>query len=181
MACCGQSLRAQQFSLSTNLLDWAALGGANLSAGMSVTRHLTLEVGGVYNPHSITKSYGLQVQNKHLNGYAAVKYWPWIVYSGWWMSAKAQYSNYSRTGILNSKLEEGQKVGGGVSFGYTLMLSKKLNLDFGFGLWGGYKDYVLYNRPEDKIRYEERGEIPPTQGKGFISPDKLSISLMYVF
>ena len=36
------ALQAQNFTLSTNLLDWANLGTVNLQAGLSVGRHLTI-------------------------------------------------------------------------------------------------------------------------------------------
>ena len=42
-------LSAQEVSLSTNLLDWANLGTANLQAGISFSRHLSLHAGARYN------------------------------------------------------------------------------------------------------------------------------------
>ncbi len=169
------ALNAQHVSMSTNLLDWAALGSTNLSVGVSVSRHFSLEVGGVYNPHSITKESGLLVQNKQKTGYAGVKYWPWYVFSGWWVGAKAQYSDFSRTGIWRYALEEAKAVGGGLSFGYTLLLTKRLNLDMGLGVWGGKKlERTLYHCP-DCMKIRESGP------ELFIAPDMISLSLMYVF
>ncbi len=174
LICCGFSLNAQRVSLSTNALD-LALGSANLSAGVSVSRHFSLEVGGVYNPHGFVKESGLQVRNRHINGYAAVRYWPWYVFSGWWVSAKAQYSDFSRTGTWRIALEEGKAVGGGFSGGYTLMLSKRVNVDFGLGFWGGRKfDYHMYHCV-NCMNIREEGQ------KWFIAPDKISISFMFVF
>ena len=42
--------KAQFFSLSTSLLDWANLGTANVQAGVSVSRHLSVHAGVRYNP-----------------------------------------------------------------------------------------------------------------------------------
>ncbi len=175
MACCSNALKAQHVSLSTNIVDWAALGGANLSAGVSVSQHFSLELGGIYNPHSITKDSGLLVRNQQMTGYVGVKYWPWYVFSGWWIGAKAQYSDFSRTGIWRFALEDGKAVGGGLSFGYTLLLTKRLNLDLGLGLWGGQKfERTLYHCPNCMVVRESGPKL-------FIAPDMLSVSLMYVF
>ncbi len=174
LICCGFSSNAQHVSISSNVLD-LALCSANLSAGVAVSRHFSLDLGAVHNPHSMVKESGLQVSNMHKTAYLGVRYWPWYVFSGWWVSAKAQYSEFSRTGVWRLALEEGKAVGGGFSAGYTLMLSKRLNLDLGAGLWAGQKmDYHMYHCV-NCMNIREEGS------KFFIAPDKVSISLMFVF
>ena len=144
-----QNLKAQNHHIpfvSTNVLDWAYLGGINLTAGVNLSQYITMEVGGVYNPYSIPLEQN-ELKNQQITAYAAVKYWPWYVYSGWWFSAKVQYKDYSKSAILRNVMEDGKAVGAGLSLGYSFMLNRHWNLDFGVGIWGGRKfDYTLYSR-----------------------------------
>ena len=61
----GFSLRGQEFSLSSNLLDWANLGTANLQAGISFSRHLSLHAGARYNNWNFgSQDAGTAFQNR---------------------------------------------------------------------------------------------------------------------
>ena len=166
---------AQTVAIGTNLFDWADLGTINLEAGVSFARHFSAEVGGRYNPWTFHKAKsGLTIKNQQATAFAGVRYWPWYVFSGWWISAKAQFSKYSETGIWRYALDEGKAVGAGISFGYTLMLNKKLNIEFGIGCWGGAKlSRTLYHCPNCMI-IREQGN------KGFFFFFYISISLIYV-
>lgn len=167
--------RAQHISLSTNFVDWANFGTANIEAGISVSQHFSFTAGGHYNPWEFKTAKGAMMYNKQMTGYAGVRYWPWYVFSGWWIEAKAQYSSFGRTGIWRPALEKGESVGGGLSFGYTIMLNKNLNLEFGAGIWGGrHLKYTIYECPVC-MRVRETGP------RNFIYPDDVSISIMYLF
>lgn len=168
-------LQAQSFSVSTNIADWANFGTVNLEAGMSVSRHFSIVAGGHYNPWEFQSSKGYDMHNRQTTGYAGARYWPWYVFSGWWVGAKLQYSSFSRTGIWRPALEQGRSLGAGLSLGYTIMLHKNLNIELGAGLWGGrHLEYTLYECPEC-MRIRENGP------RGFISPDEVSLSIMYIF
>ena len=153
-------VRAQKVSLSTNLIDWANFGTANIEAGLSMSQHFSLMAGAQYNPWEFKTPKG---------------YGPWYVYSGWWIGAKAQYSHSGRTGIWRPALEEKRSVGGGLSFGYTVMLHEHINLELGAGLWGGrHLGYTLYECPECM-------KVRDTGARYFIAPDDVSVSIMFVF
>lgn len=170
-----QISNAQKIALSTNLVDWANFGTANLEAGMSVSQHFSFMLGGHYNPWSFQTNSNILTYNQQSTLYAGAKYWPWYVYSGWWIGAKVQYSAINRTGIWRPALESNKSIGAGFSFGYTIMLHKNLNLEFGVGLWGGrHLDYTIYECPKC-MRVRETG------ARGFVAPDDVSVSLMYVF
>ena len=38
---------------------------------------------------------------------AGARWWPWYVFSGWWVGLKGQYSDYVKTGVWRPALEEG--------------------------------------------------------------------------
>ncbi len=172
-----QSLRAQNRHIpfvSTNALDWAYLGGINVTTGVNLSQYVTLEVGGVYNPFSISTE-GNELKNKQMTGFAAVKFWPWYVYSGWWFGVKVQYKDYSKTSIFKNTIEDGKAVGAGLSLGYSFMLSRNFNLDFGVGIWGGRKfDYSLYSKSWGSPLLE-------SGSKFFFDADKISVALVYLF
>lgn len=168
------------FSISTNLFDWADLGTINLDAGFALSRHFSLQAGVKYNPWSITPSKGEYslIQNQQLSGSLGMRYWPWYVFSGWWICAKAQYCDFSETGIWRPALDTGKAVGGGLSTGYTILMTKHFNIELGAGFWGGkLLEHNLYHCP-DPVHTDFPRESGP---KSFIAINDVTISLQWVF
>ena len=176
IACSTINAKAQQWSVATNAIDWLNFGTMNVEASVAASRHISANISARVNPWTFHKGdYDRQMQNRHQTYAAGIRYWPWYVYSGWWIGAKAQYSSSGRTGIWRPALEESRSVGGGLSFGYTVMLHEHINLEFGAGLWGGrHLDYTLYECPKCMM-------VRDSGGRYFIAPDDVSISLMFVF
>lgn len=178
MILCVSAVKAQnaKFALSTNALEWANYGTANLELGVGLAQHLSLQAGVKYNPWSFTaKDLGIPVRNNQTTAFVGARWWPWYVMSGWWVGAKVQYSDYEKTGLWRPALEQGVKVGGGLSFGYTLMLHKHVNLEFGAGIWGGSQvKYDLYCCTKCM-------DLRDTGPRGFIGVDDVSIAVMFVF
>lgn len=166
---------AQTFSVETNLLDYANLGTINLEANVGVSQHVSLLAGGSYNDWEFEgASVHDIISNKQKKGYAGFRYWPWHIYSGWWFAVKGQWQEYGKGGVWRPALEEGTAIGAGALAGYTLMMSKHLNLNFALGVWGGSKEYTLWNcRHCNRIR--EQGK------KGFVELDNVYVSLAYIF
>ena len=137
---------AQTISLGTNAVDWVNLGTANVEVGISVGQHFSITTGGRYNPWSFSsKRHDAPMHNNVKVAYAGARYWPWYVFSGWWVGVKGQYEQFMQGGFWRPMLEEGTAIGAGLSGGYTWMLHKHLNLEFGIGMWGGrYTDYSRY-------------------------------------
>ena len=171
-----QESRKTQVALSTDLVDWANFGTVNLEAGVSLHQHFSVHAGAKYNPWSFkTHNLGLALYNKQTTAYAGCRYWPWYVLSGWWVGAQAQYTDYAETGVWRHALDTGKAIGGGVSFGYTLMLHENLNLEFGAGVWAGRRfEHTLYCCP-DCMKVRESGP------GNFVALNDISISFMYVF
>lgn len=180
------SVHAQKVSLSTNLVDWADLGTINGEVGVSVARHFTIHAGARYNNWTFRPGqpedrfedpYGdteRQFENRKQSYSLTIRYWPWYVYSGWWFYVKGQYMEYNRGGLINHTAEEGDAFGGGLGFGYTYMLSKNWNIDFGAGAWAGSTTYSKY-------RCTNCGSLMEEGRKFFILPDTVILSLSYIF
>lgn len=166
---------AQDWSLSTNLVDYITLGTLNLEGSAATGRHITINASARVNPWIFHKGDpSKQMQNKHQTYAVGARYWPWHIYSGWWISGMAQYQEYNRGGIISDRTEEGDAFGLSVGGGYSLMIHENLNLDFGLALWGGQKSYVTYACPSC-------GKITDKGSKWFLMPNEIRVSIAYIF
>lgn len=163
-----------RWGVSTNAVDWAYLLTANASAQFSVSRHFTLETQARWNPWTFNSMSDAQLQSRQRSFSLGARWWPWYVYSGWWVAARAQYSEYNSGGLLTMETEEGDAAGLAVSAGFSIQVKKWLNIDVGGGFWSGYKKYIRYACPYCGRRTDQ-GE------KVFFLPDELLISAMFIF
>lgn len=170
----GLNAEAQDVALSTNVADYASMGTLNLWGDYGFARHWSATAGFKYNPFSFGKGNDGIKRNRQQLYAAGFRFWGWHIFSGWWLSGKVQYQEYSQTGLKDRRSEEGDRFGGGVSGGYTYMLTPHLNLDLGLGLWAGYGKYVVYECPTC-------GRMIDSGKKFFLLPNDLTISLSYVF
>ena len=168
-------LSAQKLSLSTNLIDYACLGTLNAEASYTVAQHWSLTAGVKYNPFLFHKGDpDRQFQNRQQSYAIGARYWLWHSLSGWWFSGRVRYQEYNMGGIFCRKTEEGDKVGLGLSAGYTYMISRHFNVEFGLGAWGGRAWYRRFSCPMCGLTIDE-GK------KWFLFPDDVLISFAYVF
>ena len=166
---------AQKVSLSTNVVTWANLGTANLEANVSVHKNVTLFGGMKYNPWDLRTKSQVTINNQQITGYVGAKYWPWHVYSGWWLGAKAQFQDFDQAGLLSENLVSGQALGAGLSAGYSIMIGSHVNLDLGVGAWGGR--VLKYTAYKDLGGYE----IDTVGARNFIFLDNVIVAFAYIF
>lgn len=182
----GRTASAQRFSVSTNVVEWANLGTINGEASMAVAQHFSLHAGVRYNNWTFRPGVPedrfedpmgdneRQFENRKQAYAVSLRYWPWYIYSGWWGYVRGQYMEYNRGGLIRHKAEEGDAYGIGVGAGYTRMLHKNWNVEFGLGIWGGRKTFTEY-------RCTNCGSVTDQGTKIFILPDDVFVSLIYVF
>lgn len=171
-----ERVSAQQVALSTNLAGYLDFGTLNAEASVSLARRWTLVTSARYNPFSYNTSAPAekQIHRKQIAFAAGARYWPWHVNSGWWTGSKAQYQQFNSGGLFSPETSEGERYGLTLSGGYTYMIAKGLNAEFGLSFWGGYENYTSYDCPVCGL----------TVGKGekfFLLPDEAIISLVYLF
>lgn len=165
----------QNWSISTNLMDYVSLGALNAQGSAGVGRRVTIEASARVNPWTFHKGDpDKQMQNRHQTYAAGVRYWPWHIYSGWWVSGMAQYQEYNRGGIISQSTEEGDAFGLSLGAGYSLMLHEHINMDFGLSFWTGQKAYVRYACPSC-------GKITENGSQWFIMPNELRVAIQYIF
>lgn len=165
---------AQRWSIGTNVVDYLNMGTLNAESSVAVARHYSFNAGVRFNPWTL--HYGnedKQFENRKKCMYAGVRFWPWHIYSGWWAGLQLQYQEYNRGGAFIKQSEEGDAYGLGISFGYTLMLNKSINIEFGAGAWAGAATYTAYSCPYC-------GKIVEQGNKFFLWPNNLIVSLVYI-
>lgn len=164
---------AQELALSSNLLDYLSMGTLNIAAEYGVARHWTLGATAKYNPFSYSVGEGI-AQSKQRSLQFGVRFWPWHIYSGWWLSAYARYQEYNTAGLSSPLSFEGDRLGASAGAGYSYMLSPHLNLDLGLSFWAGYDTYTSYSCPSC-------GNIVDQGQKLFFLPSEFLLSLSYIF
>jgi len=163
----------QDVAISTNALDYANFATMNLEASYSLGRHWSLVASAKYNPFEFKGGDGPILQKQQLYS-AGARFWPWHVYSGWWIAGKGRYQEFSRCEKGTTLTKEGDRYGGGISTGYGKMLGKHLNLDFGLGVWAGYSVYTSY-------ACQHCGRVVDKGSGFFILPSDIMVALSYVF
>ena len=164
---------AQNLSVATNVLDYVNMGTLNLSASYGVARHWSVEAGMKYNPFTWGEGDAVR-QSRQRSLSAGARFWPWYVYSGWWVSGGARLQEYSLGGFSSSMTSEGDRAGAMLKAGYAHMIGPHFNVDLGAGIWGGYDRYVDFSCPTC-------GDVLSSGGRLFLLPADFILSLSYIF
>lgn len=169
------NIYGQRYSVATNLLGYANFGTINCEFGLGLSKHFSLYMQGKYNPFTYKYDNGQkQLQNRQLSVAAGARYWPWHTYSGWFVSGQIGYRAYNSGGIFSQSTYEGDAYGVTLGAGYALMVTDRINIDFGAGVMGGLTEYVKYACPKCG-KMEEGGK------KLFIAPDNILVQLSFLF
>ena len=169
------AVHAQKAGVAVNLLDCAALGTLNIDASYAVSRRWSLTAGARYNPFTFRQGEPeRQFQVRQQSYSIGARLWPWHTMSGWWFAAKLRYQEYNHGGVLSRETQEGDRAGAGLYAGYTHMLSRHFNLEFGVGLWAGADFYRRYS-------CTVCGTTIGDGTKPFVLPDDIAVSIVYVF
>ncbi len=171
--CTWTGLWAQDLSVSTNVMDYVNFGTLNVEASYGLARHWTLYAGAKYNPFRFDEGEDMKL-NKQRSVSVGTRYWPWHIFSGWWISGAMRYQEYSFGGMTSPQTSEGDRYGGTLSGGYTYMVTPHFNLDFGLGMWAGYDVYTTY-------ACQRCGRELDSGGRYFILPADIMLALTFVF
>ena len=159
---------AQNIHVATNLLDYLNFGTINGEFGLSPSPKWSFYIKGRYNPFSF--DINKRMQNRVAAVAIGAKYWFWYSNSGWFLNSHIGYSIYNTGGIINGYAYEGDAYGVTLGCGYALMLGKKWNVDFGFGIQGGYTSYTKYACPRC-------GEVMGNKKQIYLAPGGMMVQL----
>ena len=168
------AVMAQDVSLSTNFVDYANNGTLNLSASYGFARHWTANASVKYNPFEFGGGDQPVRRFKQRSASLGLRYWPWNVYSGWWVSSDFRCQEYNMVEAKSQQSYQGDRTGASMGGGYSLMLGKHVNLDMGIGMWAGYDRYSVYECPNC-------GRKTADGAKSFLALSDILLSISFIF
>ena len=171
--CLSVEAGAQKVAVSTNVIGYLNLGTMNIEASYALAQHWSVNAGAKYNPFVFGDEDAV-VQSKQRLYALGTRYWPWHIYSGWWLAGKVQYQEFNQGSSTAAYTSEGDRFGSGLTGGYSYMLNPHLNVEFGIGVWAGYEDYVRYACPRC-------GRILEQGSRFFVLPNDVLLTFAYIF
>lgn len=166
-------------ALKTNLLYAAGTLTPNLALEVGVGRRSTLNFSGSYNPWN---REGSQDDNKklvHWMGNIEYRYWLCERFNGHFFGVHAfggKYNVNQHDVPLMFEKEyryDGWAIGGGVSYGYHLMLGKSWGLEFNIGAGAAYTKY-------EKFECDWCGFSEGKDSKVYFGPTRAGITLVFI-
>ena len=170
-----------RWGFSLNFADILFCGTLNAGAQFSVARRVSLDANVRYNNWTYNDDTPAdRFRYAQRTVAAGIRFWPWYVYSGWWIGTKAQYQEYSRGGLFNMKYkEEGDAFGLALSGGYAVQINPWLDIDFGLGFWGGVKNSTTWFLEDESC--PKCGRQIDKGTRLFLLPNEVFVSLLFVF
>lgn len=161
------SASAQRVALKTNALYWATLS-PNLGVEFKFNRHITLNLEGVINR--------LKVSDCDTRGTifsAEGRYWfSGRPQAGHFLGIMVLGSNYNL--LLKGHRHDGDAIGGGLTYGYSFVLSRHWSLETSIG--GG----AIYFREKNYKETLEEAHDGPNFMKCKLFPIKAGVSFVYI-
>lgn len=168
---------AQSMALKTNLFYWSTLS-YNVGLEAKAGQHITLALNGGYNPFTFEDN----IKWKHFLIQPELRYWFCESFYGAFLSLDLALLRFNVGGIPLPYTREAQKHRydgiaylGGLSYGYSRVLGKRLNLEFLFGLNLGPAYYDRYQCPTCGRKLNENGKE-----KDLLLSPNLALSLIYM-
>lgn len=167
---------SQNIGIKTNFLHWATTT-PNLGMEFALNRKYTLEVSGGYNPFTFKDNS----KAKHWIVQPELRYWLCESFNGHFLGLHGLVGEYNiggidiplgRLSVFKDNRYEGFVYGGGLSWGYQWMLSKRMNFELNLG--GGYA-YITY----DKYPCVTCGTMLDSGTEHYFGVTKAAVSLIY--
>jgi hypothetical protein len=168
-----------RFALKTNLLYGAATLTPNIAAEIALSRRSTIELSYSNNPWNYKAE--MPSNKKLLHGIVSAEYRYWLCdrFSGHFFGVNALYSEYNVSGHDIPTLFEkefryqGNAYGGGVTYGYSLPVAKRWNVEFTAGVGVLQMKYDRYS-----CLTCDTNAVPAT--KTWFGPTNLGINLVFL-
>lgn len=146
----------------------------NVGVEFAVSKRWTLDLSAGYNPWSLPDEASL----RHWLVRAEPRFWLWQPFMGHFVGGHATYARYNIGHLpFSADLEEyvykGGVYGGGLTYGYHLVLPGRWALEF--SLSAGYLQFQY-----DKYYCDECRETAGSFRRNYIGPTRVGISLIYM-
>lgn len=161
------------FGIKTNVLYGATLT-PNLGVEVALSRKLTIDVSGNYNPWTFSDGKKF----KHWMVQPELRYWLCERFGGHFFGIHGFVGEFDAGGIealdLDGKRYKGDGFGGGISYGYHWILGKRWSLEGTIGVGYARFDYKKYVGDNYDIQVQDTD-------KNYFGPTKIGLSIIYFF
>lgn len=165
--------------LKTNFVEWA-LAIANIAGEIDLARHWSFALPFSYSAWDYFKS---TIKFRTIKLQPELRYWPAEANDGWFGGVHfgLAWYNLAIDGPYRKQDKDGHTpaVGGGVSLGYRMPVSKNRRWKMEFSLGGGiyHLHYDTFHNPGNY----HRGQLAYTKRKTYYGLDNMAVSLAYTF
>lgn len=167
----GNKTYLPKFAIKTNALYWATTT-PNLGIEIGLSKKLTLNISGNYNPWEFKD----HKQLKHWMVQPELRFWPCERFYGHFFGIHGHYADVNVSNLdmfgLGHYRYQGQIYGGGISYGYQWMISKRWSMEGEIGV--GYAR-IKY----DKYDCGSCGSKLGSNSKNYFGPTKVALSFIY--
>ncbi len=161
-----------KFAIKTNAL-YLATTTFNLGFEVSLSRKMSLDVSGNYNPWE----FGNNKQIKHWLVQPELRYWLCERFNGHFFGIHGHYAEYNVSNLnifgMGNYRYEGNLYGGGISYGYQWLISKRWSMEAEIGV--GYARLKY-----DKHECGHCGQKLGNYSKNYWGPTKVALNMIYV-
>lgn len=127
-----------KWSASVNLGDMSYFYTVGVGGGRELSRHFSAEANLKLCPwRFLEPGHETSVNRFRITYAVGLRYWPWHVNSGLWVSAKAQQLCAWQDNAFGNYYIGKNDAGLALTIGYSFMISEKWNIEVGAGGWGG--------------------------------------------
>jgi Protein of unknown function (DUF3575). len=159
-------------ALKTNLLYWATTT-PNLGLEIGLSKKITLDISGNYNPWSFSDNKKV----KHWLVQPELRYWTCERFNGHFFGLHGHYAQFNFSCIkplgMKGHRYEGDLYGAGLSYGYHWILNKRWSVEATIGVGWAHVDYDKYSCNECSAKIK-------SDNKNYFGPTKVGINLIYV-
>ncbi|MDR0537540.1 MAG: DUF3575 domain-containing protein [Tannerellaceae bacterium] len=172
---------AQKLAVKSNIL-YDATGTVNLGAEYAITKNISASISANYNGWTLKKP----MVWKHILVQPEARYWLREVFNEHFAGLHFIYTNFNierlalpMFGFQRKYLyQEGTAYGGGISYGYHLYLTPRMNIEFSLGM--GYLN-LTYKKYEYTKYPQPAGEEPAgLLGRSYVGPTQISLTFVYI-
>jgi hypothetical protein len=167
-----------RLAIKSNLLQAITLT-LNLGFELGISKQITLELGGGYNPWKLNT---MNESNKKLVYWIVrpeIRYWTRERFNGHFLGAHLLYgryniSNHDIPSLFDKQYRyEGSALGVGISYGYSLMIDKRWSMEFNAGIGAARMEYKRYD-----CRLCDKDHVPFKNL--YVGPTRLGITIAYM-
>lgn len=173
------AVHSQQIAIKSNLV-YDATGTINIAGEYAINKTISANLSLNYNGWMLMEPYSW----KHYMIQPEFRYWLREAFNGHYVGVHGTYVGFDVErmslplfGFMRRSLyNNGVAYGGGLSYGYSLYLTPRLNLEFSIG--AGFLK-LTYDKIEDyKTRLDAETVVPMT--RNYVGPTQIGISVVYI-